>query len=377
MNKISNPFVISGIIPDELFCDRQKESERIIRLLTNGNNIVLISPRRLGKTGLIHHCFNATEIKDNFTTIFVDIFQTTSLREFTFLLGKAVYDAVVPHGKKLVSKFIDSLKSLSGKFTYDPVTGTPSFSLQIGDISRPDFTLEEIFKFFNHSSSRCIVAIDEFQQITEYPEKNVEAVLRTHIQHSSNCNFIFAGSRQHLIREMFVSHARPFYNSSSMMHLDPIPKEIYIDFVGRLFHEYGKNVEEGVASEVYERFEGNTFFMQSLFNEAFSLTPSGNTCSLKTVENALNEIIDFNAGNYQEILANIPLRQKEVLLSIVRNEPARGITSSAFIKENGLLSASSVQAAVKQLIDRSLIVKSGNDYSVPDKFLGIWLRRTY
>lgn len=374
---MKNPFIINGYIPPELFCDREKESERIVRLLSNGNNIVLISPRRLGKTGLIHHCFNFPEIKNNFTTIFIDIFQTTSLQEFTFLLGKAVYESLASQGKRLVQKFVDMLKSLTGKFSYDAVTGAPSFSLQIGDISRPEFTLEEIFNFLNLSPSKCIVAIDEFQQITNYPEKNVEAILRTYIQHTSNCNFIFAGSKQHLIREMFVSQARPFYNSSSLMHLDPIPKDIYISFAQRLFEQYGKHIDEGVANSVYERFDGNTFYMQSIFNETFSLTPPQKACTFATVEAALNDIIDFNAATYREILSDIPLRQKELLLSIAKNEPATGITSTHFIKTNSLLSASSVQAAAKKLTDLNIITKSENAYSVSDRFFSIWLNKTY
>lgn len=373
----SNPFVTSGIIPPEFFCDREKESERIVRLLTNGNNVVLISPRRLGKTGLIHHCFNFPEIKDNYTTIFVDILQTTSLQEFTFLLGKAVYEAVVPKGKKLVSKFIETLKSLSGKFTYDPLTGSPTFSLQIGDISRPEFTLEEIFKFIESASSRCIVAIDEFQQITEYPERNVEALLRTHIQHSSNCNFIFAGSKQHIINEMFVSNARPFYHSSVLMHLDPIPQKVYAEFAIRLFKMYNKDILQETVNEVYERFGGNTYYMQLIFNEAFSQTREEEICERETVETSLNEIIDFNAGSYREILSALSLRQKELLLSIVRNEPATGITSTSFIKENSLQSSSSVQAAAKKLIEVNLITKTDNAYSVADRFFALWLKKTY
>lgn len=377
MVKTVNPFVLSGYIPDEFFCDRQKESDRIVRLLANGNNIVLISPRRLGKTGLIRHCFNFPEIKDNFTTIFIDILQTTSLQEFTFLLGKAVFEAVASRGKKLVYKFVDTLKSLTGSFTYDPLTGAPSFSLHIGDISRPDFTLEEIFNFLNLSASRCIVAIDEFQQIMQYPEKNVEAMLRTHIQKNSNCNFIFAGSKQHIISEMFISAARPFYNSSSMMYLNPIPMDVYIEFVERLFDKYGKKIEEGVAKAVYERFEGNTYYMQSIFNEAFSLSSPGKICTKETVDNAIEEIIDFNEGTYREILSGIPLRQKELLLGIAKNEPVTGITSSSFIRSNGLLSASSVQAAAKKLSDLNLISKSENAYSVSDKFFSLWLKKTY
>lgn len=373
----TNPFVISSIIPPQFFCDRERETERIVRLLLNGNNLVLISPRRLGKSGLIHHCFQLPQIKDTFTTIFVDILQTTSLREFTFLLGKAVYGALMPKGKRFVSNFIDTLKSLTGKFSYDPVSGAPSFSIQIGDISRPEFTLEEIFQFLENYNSKCIVAIDEFQQITDYPEKNVEAVLRTYIQQLSNCNFIFAGSKQHIINEMFISHARPFYLSSSIMHLDPIPEDVYVAFVERIFKEHNKNVVSETIREVYHKFEGNTFYMQSVFNEAYAITNPGHTCDTETVELALSDIINFNAGTYRELLSGISLRQKELLLSILKNEPAEAITSSAFIKANSLFSASSVQAAARKLSDLNILVKNANAYYISDRFFALWLKEVY
>ncbi len=106
------------------------------------------------------------------------------------------------------------MKSISGKFGFDPITNFPTFNVGLGDIERPEYTLDEIFQYLARVDKPCIVAIDEFQQIAKYPEKNIEALLRTHIQRLDSCHFIFAGSERHMMQEMFVSAARPFYHSA-------------------------------------------------------------------------------------------------------------------------------------------------------------------
>lgn len=374
---MENPFVISGRIPEENFCDREKETDRIIRLLTNGHNILLISQRRMGKTGIIYHCFDRPEIRDNFTTIFVDILQTSSLQEFTFLLGKAVYDALKPKGLRLLGSFVETLRSLSGRFTYDAVTGAPSFSIQLGDIISPQYTLDEIFDFIEKSNVDCVLAIDEFQQISMYPEKNVEAILRTRIQRCNNCRFIFSGSQQHLMAEMFFYPSRPFYNSTSVLYLEAIPKEVYIDFAKRQFARFGKRIDGVEVEKVYDSFGGTTFYLQSMMNMSFFLTGAGGNCTEDILEKSLDEILEASAGLYREILSSLKIQQKEVLLAIAREEPAAGITSGEFLARNGLRTASMVQAAVKKLLERNLVVKIEGRYSLSDKFFSIWLKRVY
>lgn len=374
---MENPFVITGKIPPEYFCDREVESRRLVSLITNGHNVLLVSPRRMGKTGLIYHCFDFPEIKDAYITIFVDILQTTSLQEFTFLLGKAVYDAVLPKGRKMISKFIEALRSLAGKFTFDVVTGAPAFSIQLGDIASPGYTLDEIFEFIDKTDIRCIVAIDEFQQIAMYPEKNVEAILRTHIQRSSNCNFIFSGSRQHILSEMFFYPSRPFYNSTSILHLDPIPEDVYAQFAGRLFLSGGKDIDNAEVANLYKKFGGTTFYLQSVLNKAFYLTPKGERCGKDTIDQALRDQIEAGGALYREILSALKIRQKELLVAIAKEEPARSITSGDFIARNRLLSPSSVQSAMKKLSDLNLLAKTEEGVSITDKFFAIWLRETY
>lgn len=114
MKEDENPFVVSGRIKPEYFCDREQESARLIKLLRNGNNVVVRSERRMGKTGLIQYCFNQTVIADNYYTFFIDILHTTCLQELVYDLGRAVYDQTVPYGKRLTQNSSKHSRVLMG-----------------------------------------------------------------------------------------------------------------------------------------------------------------------------------------------------------------------------------------------------------------------
>lgn len=372
-----NPFIVSGKIPDEYFCDRRHETIRLIQLLTNRNNVVLVSPRRMGKTGLIHHVFGKREIADRFNCIFVDILQTTSLQEFTFLLGKAVFNSLLPKGKRILSNFIQALKSLSGKFGFDPITGAPSFTVQLGDIGNPTYTLDEIFKFIESTDTQNLIAIDEFQQVANYPEKNTEALLRTHIQRLSNCRFIFAGSLQHIMTEMFLYPSRPFYHSASIVYLQPIPEDVYSEFAVAMFETFGKSLDIDAVGSLYREFAGTTFYLQVLLNGAFAATAEGKECTRAAIDSSLTQILEESSGVFREILSSLSIRQKELLVAVAKTEPVESITSASFIRTHGLASASSVQAAMKKLMELNLVVKSECRYSLSDKFLSRWLKKVY
>ena len=242
MAKVTNPFIVTGRIKPEYFCDRVQESERLIKSVTNGNNLVIISPRRMGKTGLIRFCYEKQEINKEYYTFFIDILHTSSLREFTYLFGREIYETLLPRSRKMIDQFIQTIKSLNGKFGFDPVSNLPTFNIELGDIEQPEYTLDEIFKYLAEADKPCIVAIDEFQQIAKFPEKNIEALLRVHIQKLENCNFIFAGSERHIIQEMFTSAARPFYHSADLLELKAIPQEIYVPFIVGHFEKRNRSI---------------------------------------------------------------------------------------------------------------------------------------
>lgn len=377
MAKEINPFIVTGRIEPEYFCDRVEESARLVRSLTNGNNMVIISPRRMGKTGLIRFCYDKPEIRDEYYTFFIDILHTSSLREFTYLLGREIYEMLLPRSRKMATLFLRTIKSISDKFGFDPLTGLPTFNVELGDIERPEYTLEEIFSYLTLADKPCIVAIDEFQQVAKYPEKNIEALLRTHIQKIRNSNFIFAGSERHMMQEMFLSASRPFYHSADMLELRAIAREIYVPFIVEHFESRNRRIAAADVEKVYDLFKGHTFYIQKTFNEAFADTLVGGECTIEVIRTAIEGMIAANDTIFREILSNIPEKQKELLYAIAKDGEAERVTSAEFIKRHSLSSASSVQSATKKLLEKDIITEIGKVYSLTDKLFAMWINGIY
>ena len=378
---MTNPFFITGIIPEPYFCDREKETQQLVRIIENKAHILLTSARRMGKTQLIYHVYEQPAIKTVFHTFYVDIFPTTSLHEMVLFLSKEIYSKLVPKGKKALKFFLSTIKSLTGSLGYDPATGTPSFDVKLGDIHNPELTLQEIFNYLEKADKPCIFAIDEFQQITNYPEKNVEALLRTYIQRMNNCLFIFAGSNRHILENMFNSTARPFYNSTEQFHLERIPKEIYTTFAIQQIIDAGKAITPEAASLAYDLFEGHTYYVHHILHNAFANANPQKTMDEEDIRNALEELLEARDRSFSNTMNRLNYKQKETLVAIAKEGKACGVTSVAFVKKHALKSASSVQYAISTLLEDQLLTYEDDGrtkiYSVADRFLGYWIRKNY
>ena len=372
---MNNPFITNGYSEPQYFCDRLRETEMLTRLLTNENNVALISPRRLGKTDLLHHCFTQPEIQKRYYTFIIDIYATTSMRDFINVFGKSVLDELKSKGKRAWNLFLQTLSSLRSEITYDGA-GLPTWGMSIGAISNPSVSLDEIFSYLNHADKPCLVAFDEFQQITRYPDaSNIEAALRTYIQRCNNAHFVFSGSQRHLMGAIFTSPSRPFYQSVSIINLPPISLEKYTDFVMEKFEEAGKHIEKEVIENIYERFQGITSYMQRIMNLLFTYTAVGSTCKMQMVDSCIYELIDFSSDTYESLLYQMPEKQREVFLAIAKDVDVKNISSSTFVRKHSLVSASSVLSAVKGLLEKDFITQDKNTYSVYDKFFALWLKR--
>lgn len=371
-----NPFVVSGYVSPRYFCDRPVETRQLIENVINGNHVALVSARRMGKTGLIRHCFHQSDLSQGYYCFFVDIYPSKSLRDFVFMLSKEIIGALKPRGRKALDGFWTVMKSIQGGINFDP-SGNPSFNLQLGDIRYPEATLDELFFYLERADRPCVVAIDEFQQIASYDEDNVEALLRTHVQQCPNASFIFAGSQRHVMGNMFTSPARPFYQSVAMMHLDAIPEDVYVDFACRIFAESQKRIEADAVRHCYGQFSGITWYVQKILNVLYSMTGMGETAHLGMVSEALDRIVDSYDYAYSELLFRLPARQRDLLVALSKADAVGQITSSDFLKESGLPSASSVQSAMKGLLEKDYVTCEGGRYSLYDKFLRLWLKRNY
>ena len=375
--KVNNPFIVGKYLSDKYFCDRKEETKFLRKQIENGRDVALISPRRLGKSGLIQHFFAQNDIKEKYHVFFVDIYATTSLTEFVYTLGKEIYEQLKPQSTIWKEKFFQIITSFRVGFKLDAMSGAPSFDLGLGDIQIPQTTLDEIFAYIDEADKPCIIAIDEFQQIGEYPEKNVEALLRTKIQKCRRAQFIFSGSKRHVMSNMFNSPSKPFYQSAISMGLEPIPVETYTDFATRMFEERGKHIDRQVIEDVWNKYAGYTWFVQMMMNELFALTPTGDTCEESMTAEARHNVIMAQEQSYKDLLSNIPPKQKIVLQAIAKEGVAHNITSAKFIKKYNLNSASSVQSAVKLLLKSDLLTQAERGYRVYDYFLSEWLATVY
>lgn len=366
-----NPFIVSGYLSPEYFCDRETEIRTLEEALENQRNTTLFSLRRMGKTGLIKHFIYKIRKRKDICIVYTDIMPTTNLAEFTMAFSKAVLSAMA-RNESMIKKILKFFAALRPVISYNELTGKPEISIDIKN-TETEYSLERIFHFIENDKLFFLIAIDEFQQIVKYAEKNCEEILRSHIQKLTNTCFIFAGSRRHILSDMFNSPGRPFYKSSSVKEIDTIPVTEYSDFINRHFEKSGKNISTEALEEIIAITQLHTFYTQYLCNRLYG--KSLKKIELRHVHETLEEIIaeyDSVFVNFLNILTKLQIK----LLRAIANEKwAENITSAEFLREYGLGAASSVSTAAESLLDKELIIKVNNRYRVNDIFFACWLNR--
>lgn len=370
--ELENPFVYKGYDGPTYFCDREKETENLISALKNGRNITLLSPRKIGKTGLIKHAFNRiSSTEKDAVCIYVDIFSTQNLHDFVQVLGAAIVDEALRREKSLMSKVLDAFKAWRPVVTVDVLTGMPSLSLNI-DSTSDEYTLKSIFDYLKSSKKKVYVAIDEFQQVAYYPEKGTEALLRSHVQFS-NAGFIFSGSRQHLMAEMFNSPQRPFYQSTEFMNLQPIPEDAYYEFASHFFEAKKGSLSQEVFHDIYQRFDGYTWYIQLMMNRLYE----GNKriTELHQATDAIIAVLATLTPQYEMLMTFLTSNQVNLLKAIAKEGKVEQPQSNEFIKRNDLPSPSSVKAALDVLVDKELVYTQPDGYIIYDRLLNLWLQR--
>lgn len=377
--KLDNPFIISGrYVSEEYFCDRVMETRELVSNITNWRNTVLVSPRRMGKSGLIEHTFSQTAVKDKYDTYYVDIFATSSVEEFVFLIGKEIVHRLQPKGDRFRDRFFSVVNSIKASIGYDPIMASPMVEFSLGDISSPQKSLEQIFAFMESNERPCVLAIDEFQQIAEYPDgKKTIAAIRTLVQSCKQTRFIFAGSNRRMMGKLFNTPSEPFFMSCSPLYLDVIDRLMYRDFAKNHFAVAGKAITEKCFDEAYDRFGGHTWYVQNVLNRLFETTAIGSSADSADVDIAVNYILDVYNRTFMEMLATVSERQKMLLIAIAKSGEVDGLTGVDFISKYSLRSASSVQGAAKPLLENETLVKENGRYHISNRFFSLWLSRRY
>ena len=371
--KIPNPFLYQGYESPDYFCDRVKETEALASHLRNGRNVTLISPRRIGKTGLIQNTFYRIREQDKEAIcLYIDIFPTKSQAEMVRMLGNAVVNEVMSKNKSLKKKALDYFSAWKPVLSMDPLTGFPTLSLNI-EPKQSEIMLKGIFDYLVSLDKDVFIAIDEFQQVAEYPETGTEALLRSHIQFAQNVHFVFSGSKQHLMAEMFSSPQRPFYQSTETMGLLPLDENVYYDFANRFFTQKKGILDRQVFHDLYARFDGYTWYIQSVLNRLYEENRKVTTSS--QLLNAIRLVMLGKATQYENIVQFLTDNQFSLLKAIAKERKVGQPTAQEFLQKHSLSSASSVQSALETLVNKELVYPLPDGYIIYDRFFDLWLQR--
>ena len=370
---VSNPFSITSYIGAAYFCDRDVETKELAGALANGRNVTIVSPRRVGKTGLIHHFFrslNPNEVQ----CFYVDLYSTSNLQEFTKLFAKEVLTKrITPFSEQVWSEITHFFGSLRPVFGVDPISGMPQCTIDIQP-QREEWTLQQIFAYLERSATPCYVAFDEFQTIAEYADVKMEALLRTYIQQLRNVHFIFSGSKKHIMTEMFSSAKRPFYRSTQMMHIDVIDEKVYYSFAAKHLSAHGQHLDADTFHSIYSLVDGYTWNIQSLLNRIYQ---SGvEQVDYNSVLITLNQILQEEMPSYQMICRLITDRQLQVLRAVAKEGVVKEPGSNVFLQKYQLGANSTVRSSIQNLIGKELLYqKDDGTYVVYEKFFALWLKQ--
>ena len=366
--KSENPFVVVGYRGPKLFCDRVKETKRLIGALENGRNVTLIAPRRYGKTGLIHHVFNM--MSSDVQCLYLDIYALKNLTEFSKAFATVVLGMLDTPVEKVLS-------SVAGFFTSCRPTivpqedGTPKFLFDIQP-TQAEATLEEAFAYLKKRGRNVVIAIDEFQQILEFPETGTEALLRGYVQRVPDVRFVFAGSRHHLMGEMFMSAKHPFYQSTDIMSLGVVDKEAYSAFAKAKFEQANQSFEQEAFYALYERFSGITWYLQIVMNRLWE--KGEGLLDRSQIDEIVSELVEDRALIFRDLYFSQTESCQNLLSAIAKEGEVRAVFSGDFVSRNNLTATSTVRSALKALEDKDLVYRTENGYIVYDCILAEWLK---
>lgn len=374
---MENPFIIKSYESKDLFCDREEELKLMLKNCTNKTDTTLISQRRMGKTGLILRLFDEmSAARPDIHTIYLDIFASRNIADFIKLLAEAVIKSFQPKSS-VGERFMTFIKSLRPQLSFDYITGEPQLQIAYQTVHEKEYTLRGLFDFLDGQGIPIVIAIDEFQQIRDYPEKNMEALLRTYIQQTHHLTFIFCGSKKHLMADIFANERKPFYSSTTFVSLGKISEEAYSDFIRRLLDKDKRSITDEALQFVLEWTCRHTYYTQQLCHTIYA--NGKKSIDLVEVKRACEQLMKQGEAVYLQYRQMLTDKQWDYLIAVAKERSIRQISSSKFLKTYQIGTPSVSRRLADALCDKGLLddesTLEGTVYTVNDVFLSRWMER--
>lgn len=376
---MKNPFVFGDVVKGEHFTNREDEIRELTSDLSSGQNILLFSPRRYGKTSLILKVLDNLK-KEDIIPIYVDLFRITSIHTFIKIYTAAIAKATATKLDEAVQFLKDNFPTIAPKLvvkTTEPTEFEFDFEAAKKDM---DKVLDDLYdlpqKVAAKRKKQIAVVFDEFQEISAL-NLPIERSLRAKIQHHDKVAYCFMGSKRHLLDELFLDKNKPLYRIAKSVPLGKIKPENLKNFIHSRFKSINMNIDANLVDEILKITACHPYYTQQLCHEVFNVGFSKeetHTITLKDIKAAEDKCISAQSYAYSTIWDGLAGKQKDLILALTLN-PEANIYSQEFLSKHELGIPATVQTAVRALEKKGLLDRANGSYSISDVFFIEWIKR--
>ena len=365
---MENPFNYTGVVTGKAFCNRKKELADLLRLMRAGQNVLLYSHRRYGKTSLVQRVFDQmTAGRPKTAGIFVDLYGTVSEKEFVNALLQG-FSQVEPTADRLLKTAKKLFAGLRLSVTVDPNTGGANLALASAP-GNPEALLDTAMTVLERYARqrKLAVVLDEFQEVAHYAESGFEKRLRAHIQHHANIAYVFCGSQRHLLTELFHDENRAFYRIAEPYPIERIEADAYVQWASALFAEKGTPPDPALLHAVCTRCENHPMYVQQFLFHLWSCRRP----SVEELDRIEADILQRNQNGYLNLWESLTLNQKKAL-KLVAATGGQKMYNAEALQQVGFSAGSQLKRALDSLTARSILEKNGA-YRIQDVLFARWV----
>jgi len=369
-------FVYGVAVSDYNFIGREQETKRLLDNFRGGINVILMSPRRLGKTSLVKHVCNKLNEED-IITVYLDIFGCKSEYDFYNKLAAEVLKQTASKHELWLEEAKEFIYRLTPKISFSPEPNA-DFAISLG-ITPKTHTPEEVLgmaeKIAIKKGKRIVICIDEFQQIGEMANsKQIQARLRTVWQHQKQVSYCLFGSKHHLMSAIFLHRSMPFYQFGDIISLDKIATVDWVEYIVSHFADGKRTISRALAEDICKFTENYSAYVQQLSWLVFTQKEEGETVTEEDVKQAMNDLLATNEILFMQMIEPLSEYQLNFLRAI-----ASGVTKdfglSEVREEYKLGSYSNINRLKTALLERDLIEKRGAETVMTDPVFAKWIKR--
>ena len=374
---MKNPFVYGETVSGENFCNRTREIKELVADIKNCQNVIIFSPRRYGKTSLIKQVLQKVKAK-GVLTFYVDLYPAINKRKFIELYAGAISSGLPGGVRQVVKKIKEYLPRIIPKVVMEEQS--VHFEFEFDHTSNISPHIDDLFvavkKVADQKEKTAVVVFDEFQEIANFDDDEIERKMRSVFQNHRNVSYIFMGSKTHLMRDIFNNPNRPFYKSGKHFPLDKIdPKKLSL-FAKKKFSDQAIDIGHNELNSILNNTECHPYYFQMLCHVLLELCMDSRMITEADIDEALNILISRESSVYVAIWEELTIKQKNLMVALAKEEYPE-VFSNKFLETYGLGSSSSIQKALKKLLKKELVQQESGSYIIYDLFLKKWIRRTW